>query len=278
MELIQANGFEFEVIVEGPKDAQPVVLLHGFPETNFQWRRQIPELLAAGYRVIAPNLRGISPGARPEEERDYHVDSLIQDVIAISDVLSLPRFHLLGHDWGGLLGWFIAANFADRLYSLSVASTPHPAAFRDALLDPASGQAELSSYMDEFRKPDYAEQMTADNAAGLRVLYELSGVEDEAAEHYLQYFSEQKTLHLFLNWYRQIDLQRGENMPAINVPTLYVWSDNDIALGEVAAKNSEKFVSGPYQFEILAGVNHWLPEQADAAFNQYLIQHIKKYG
>lgn len=278
MQHIKANNFDFELLIEGPVNAPVVMLLHGFPETNFQWRYQIPALVQAGYRIIAPNLRGISPGARPHRESDYHIDDLTSDVLAIIDAMDITRLHLVGHDWGGILAWYAAAIKPEKFISLNIASTPHPAAFKDALLDPDSGQQKMSRYMHDFRQPDYATQMTINGGAGLKALYNLSGFETEATEHYLQYFSDQETLQLFLNWYCQLDLLEQPTIGPVSVPTLYVWSDGDIALGEVAAHNTRLFVNASYQFEILQGISHWLPEQAADQFNTLLLGHIKQYS
>lgn len=278
MDSIAANGFEFEITKAGPAGGEAVILLHGFPQTAYQWRHQINTLADAGYRVVAPNLRGISPGARPGQESAYHIDHLQEDVIAIADALGHQQFHLVGHDWGGLLAWYLATNFPKRLLSLCSVSTPHPAAFRDALLNTDCDQAQRSSYVADFRQAGSEDFFTADNASVLRSLYQSSGVSEASIEHYLDYFSAPQTLKLFFNWYRQTDLETVPELAAITVPTLYVWGDDDIVLGETAALDTENHVSADYRLEVLAGIGHWLPEQAAEQLNQHLLAHLKTYS
>ena len=119
----------FDVLVAGPDDGPAVILLHGFPETAQSWVHQTPVLAAAGYRVIAPDQRGYSPDARPTEVTAYRTDRLVADVVGLADALGVDRFHLVGHDWGGAVAWQVAGRHPDRLLTLTVLSTPHPAAF-----------------------------------------------------------------------------------------------------------------------------------------------------
>ena len=130
---IEACGLTFTADVGG---AGPlVVLLHGFPHSRHTWRHELPALVDAGFRVCAPDQRGYSPGARPAAIDDYRTELLVGDVLAIADALEAPRFHVVGHDWGGQIGWYLAAAHADRVQSLAVLSRPHPAAFASALRD-----------------------------------------------------------------------------------------------------------------------------------------------
>src|SRR6478672_12526902 len=130
---IPVGDLVFDATLAGPTDGPLVILLHGFPETSHCWRNQIAALTAAGYRVLAPDQRGYSPRARPEEVGVYDGPHLRADVIAFADHLGAERFHLVGHDWGGAVAWQVAGRHADRLRTLTVLSTPHPGAFRAAL-------------------------------------------------------------------------------------------------------------------------------------------------
>jgi pimeloyl-ACP methyl ester carboxylesterase len=129
----------FTAATAGPADGPLVLLLHGYPQTRPTWRHQAPGLGAAGYRAVAPDQRGYSPGVRPDPARSlaaYGIDRLVQDVLDIADVAAEPgqSFHLVGHDWGGHVAWVTAHRHPARIRSLSILSRPHPAAFRRAFV------------------------------------------------------------------------------------------------------------------------------------------------
>jgi pimeloyl-ACP methyl ester carboxylesterase len=122
---IPAGGMVFSALAAGPRDGEPVLLLHGFPQTSHAYREAMRTLALAGFRAVAPDQRGYSPGARPESVEAYRISKLIGDVVAIADTLNMPRFHLVGHDWGGAAAWGVAGRHSDRILSLTVLSTPH---------------------------------------------------------------------------------------------------------------------------------------------------------
>ncbi|HEX6311493.1 MAG TPA: alpha/beta hydrolase, partial [Acidimicrobiia bacterium] len=161
----------------GPATAPVVLLLHGFPETSYSWRHQIEALGAAGYRAVAPDQRGYSPGARPGEVAAYHPERLVEDVVGMADALGADRFHLVGHDFGGLVAWHTAARHAGRLATLTAVSTPHPRAVARSILE-GGEQREKSSYMLFFRSPGAEAFFLDDDAAGLRGLFTGTGVTD----------------------------------------------------------------------------------------------------
>src|SRR6478672_2127138 len=123
----------FDVRDEGPADGDVVILLHGFPQTNACWDGVIPTLTEAGFRVLAPNQRGYSSRARPNGRRSYAAHNLVDDVLALADAAGAERFHVVGHDWGGAVAWYCAMWHPERVRSVTVLATPHPAAFRKAL-------------------------------------------------------------------------------------------------------------------------------------------------
>src|SRR5476649_69022 len=142
---VAIGELSFTVDIASPASGAPVLLLHGFPETRHMWRHQVEALGRRGYRAIAPDQRGYSAGARPSEVADYGTELLVKDALALMDALGAPRFHLVGHDWGGQIAWLIAAGHAERLRSLTVLSRPHPAAFARALQEDIA-QAERSRH------------------------------------------------------------------------------------------------------------------------------------
>jgi len=265
----------FDVIVEGPDDGPAVVLLHGFPETAHSWRNQVPVLAEAGYRVIAPDQRGYSPGARPPAVDAYGFEHLVGDVLGLADALGAEEFHLVGHDWGGAVAWQVAGRHPGRVRTLTVLSTPHPAAFGVALSDEGGGdQAQRSSYMDIFRAEGTEDGMLANEAVGLRMIYLGSGMTEDEAAPYLEAMSSREALGAALNWYRAADITLVEGLGPIVAPTLYVWSADDVALGRQAAEATARFVEGPYRFEVLEGVDHWVAEHGADDVNRLLLEHL----
>ena len=266
------------MVVAGPDDGEPVVLLHGFPETAHSWHLQVPVLAAAGYRVVAPDQRGYSPDARPDAVEAYGTPQLVGDVLAIADALDIDRFHLVGHDWGGALAWQLAGRHPQRLRTLTVLSTPHPAAFGLALAGDADGgdQAQRSGYMEIFRAEHSEDGFLAEDAQLLRLVYLGSGQTEAEAAPYLAALGTTEALRAALNWYRAADITLVEGLGPIVTPTLYVWSTDDVALGRTAAERTADFVEGPYRFEVLEGVDHWIAEHAPDAVNELLLDHFSR--
>ncbi|MEE8041341.1 MAG: alpha/beta hydrolase, partial [Pseudomonadales bacterium] len=162
--LLDANDLQFVADVAGSPDAPLILLLHGFPQTRYTWRGQVPALAEAGYLAVAPDQRGYSPGARPERVEDYATDRLTSDALAIADGLGAHRFHLVGHDWGGQLAWLIAAQYPERVRTLTVLSRPHPAAFARAMSEDEE-QSDRSRHHRAFQDPTTAQRLLADDCA-----------------------------------------------------------------------------------------------------------------
>jgi pimeloyl-ACP methyl ester carboxylesterase len=263
----------FDAIADGPPDGRPVLLLHGFPEAGLQWSHQVAALGAEGFRAVAPDQRGYSPGVRPERASDYSIDLLVGDVLAIADELGWQRFDLVGHDWGGAVAWWTADAHPERLRSLSVVSTPHPAALGEALRSDEE-QRMMSQYMTEWREKSTERRMLADNAKALRAIFDRR-VEHSRVDEYVQRLSEPGALTAALNWYRSG--KPGTRAGRITVPTLYVWSTEDVALGSVAALGTAEWVEGPYRFEMLEDVSHWIPEEAPELLAGLLLEHLNAH-
>jgi pimeloyl-ACP methyl ester carboxylesterase len=261
----------FDARADGPEDGELVLLLHGFPETSFSWRHHLPALAAGGYRAVAPDQRGYSPRVRPQDLTSYRAERYVEDVIGLADALGAERFHLVGHDFGGFVAWDVASHHAERLSTLTVVSTPHPAPFSKSILE-GGEQRDRSSYMLFFRSPE-AEAFFLDNdAAGLRGLYEASGLTE--FDEYVRALTQPGAMTGALNWYRAVDRSAAAGIGPITVPTLYVWSTNDPALGREAAEATAGQVEGPYRFEELEDVSHWIPEEAPDALNRLLLGHL----
>ena len=272
---IEAGGFVFDARVAGPRNGSPVLLLHGFPESSLEWEAQLLALGLAGFRAVASDLRGYSSGARPPAIEDYGLTHLAGDVFAIADALGFARFHLVGHDWGAAIAWEAAGERPERIVSLTAVSVPHPTAFALALANDPEQQSK-STYITFFRQPEVPEQtLLANDAAVLRGIYG-DGPAAAHADDYVALLSEPGALTAALNYYRALGLTSSDGART-TVPTLYVWSTGDTALGRYGAERCGDYVDAPYRFEIIEGVSHWVPEDAAEELSALLLEHVAQH-
>ncbi|GIE78526.1 alpha/beta hydrolase [Actinoplanes philippinensis] len=277
MESFSRDGMRFAVVDEGPVGAETVVLLHGFPQSARSWSGVSRPLLAAGYRVIAPDQRGYTPQARPRSRRAYRLHELVADVVALIDAAGAGRVHLVGHDWGGGVAWMVAATRPDRLHTLTAVSAPHPRAVVTAML--TSGQAWQAWHVGFFQLPWLPEAAIRARGGRLAVaMLERSGLDAGRARAYAdRLVADPDGLAAALRWYRAmpLDTRVGLSAGAVTVPTTYVWSTDDIAIGRRAAESTGRWVTGPFDFKVLEGVSHWIPEQAPDALAAYILDRIR---
>ena len=263
----------FDVQLDGPDDGEPVVLLHGFPQTSEAWSKQRRALAAAGYRVVAPDQRGYSVSARPRAVSAYRVDVLAGDVLGIADHLGLDRFHVVGHDWGGVVAWALASRHGDRLRTATVLSSPHPRALMEAA--PRSLQPLRSAYVALFKTPLLPELLLgAMGGAVLRVGLQRSGLPRLLAEHYADAMRVPGALSAALAWYRGNGVRSLRWVGEVDVPTLFVWGAQDPALGRTAAERTAAWCTGPYRFVPLEDAGHWLPEREADVLEPLLLEHL----
>lgn len=268
---VEANGLVFETLVAGPDAGDAVLLLHGYPQSAGSWTRTIDWLASEGYRAIAPNLRGYSPGASPRDAAEYAMDKLVADVVGIADTLGVERFHVVGHDWGGGLAWAVATAHPERVITMTSVSTPHPLAMLEAMR--TSLQSVRSVYMAFFRLPRVPELLLQGfNYAQLGMSLRMFGLPAESWRRDRRQLQRAGGMRGPLNWYR--GATKGLRVRRrVSVPTLYVWGERDPFLGRRAAELTAKFVSGPYRFEpIPAG--HWIPERDADALHALLGEHL----
>ena len=273
---LHARGLVFDVLATGDPAGEPVLLLHGFPQTAACWTELAEVLAGAGYRVLAPDQRGYSPGARPGALRDYRVPELVADVLALADRAGVVgRFHLVGHDWGGVVAWHLAARHPGRVATLTAVSTPHPRAFAAALR--SSAQPLRSAYVAFFRTPRLPELVLgARGLAGLRILLAGGGLGPEWVEAYAGALADPGALAAALAWYRAAGPSTLQ-VPTVAVPTCHLWGSGDPALGWRATEATARWVTGPYRLHVLAGVGHWLPEQHAAELSGPLLAHLRRW-
>ncbi|GAB19160.1 putative epoxide hydrolase [Gordonia effusa NBRC 100432] len=266
---VQVGDFTFEVRIGTPDDAPKpkgkkkvylptVLLLHGFPHNRDCFNDVVPKLLDAGLRTVVFNQRGYSAGARPKGVENYLIEHLVSDVIGVLDALDLPHVLLVGHDWGGLVAWHVAAKYPQRLTGLVAVSTGHPSAITDALKS-GEDQRNKSSYIPMFIAEGSEEKLLARDAVLLRRTVPADAIAP---------LQEPGALTAALNWYRANftgDIGAKLACGPIEVPTTMIWSDGDEALGRAQAEMSGRYVYSDFRFCELTGVDHWVPEKAPAA-------------
>jgi pimeloyl-ACP methyl ester carboxylesterase len=254
----------FTADTAGPADGPLVLLLHGYPQTRHTWRHQVPALGRAGYRAVAPDQRGYSPGVRPDPAKGlaaYGIDRLVQDVLDIVDGAEKPGrpFHLVGHDWGGQVAWVAAHRHPGRVRSLAILSRPHPAAFRRAFKENADDQQHRSRHHKIFHDPTTGPRLLEDGARRLKSRLAEQGVSEAAIAQYVSVLGEPAAL---------------VEVGPVTVPTLYVWGDRDATVGSSAARFTADFVTGPFRFEVLPGVGHFVTDEVPEAITQLLLSHL----
>ncbi len=271
LEELAHDGLRFRVRDAGPLDGVPVVLLHGFPQTSSSWDAVAPLLHEAGYRTYAPDQRGYSPGARPWGRLAYRSSKLVGDLLAVIDAIGSP-VHLVGHDWGGAVGWLAASHHPDRLLSFTSASTPHPGALVASLV--RSDQARKSWYMGAFQLPVLPErELSSPKAAKM---LRAGGMSPEAVERYQHEIVEAGALTGALNWYRALPFTNPlASRSKVDVPSTLVWSTGDVALGRKGAELTEQFMAADYELVVLDGVSHWIPEEVPEALTEAVLRRIE---
>lgn len=274
---VDAGGFRFTARACGPRQGPRVLLLHGFPQTSWAWRDELWALGGAGYRAVAPDLRGYCRGARPAEVAAYATGLLVGDVLALADAMEMEDFDLVGHDWGAMLAWIVAGAHPERVRTLAVVSTPHPGALVRALGDGDATQVSRAAATEAFCVPEVPERLLLgpDGAGtGLATVLAETGLDDEDARVYVAALAEPGALTAAVNWYRAMDRDLLAQAGPVSVPTLYVWPSGDDAVGRPAAEATAGFVHGPYTFEVMENVSHWVPEMAPTELSASLLHHL----
>ncbi|MEM8891998.1 MAG: alpha/beta hydrolase [Bacteroidota bacterium] len=275
---IPIGEFEFFARVAGLQNEGPgLILLHGFPESSIAWDALLEKASAEGYKVIAFDQRGYSPGARPEELEDYHIDKLTEDVLALADKLGFDKFHLAGHDWGSAVGWNLSMNHPERVYSWSALSIPHIGVFFDAVLNHPE-QEKRSSYIHRLRWPILPEYMFLANDQK-RVREGMAKIPSKCLEDYLEIQAENGAVTAMLNWYRALELDEvGVNnsfQKVVKVPTLYIWGTEDGVVAPEIIPEQEKWIEAPYQ-EVALETGHSLMQFEEEAVVNLILEHLER--
>jgi pimeloyl-ACP methyl ester carboxylesterase len=273
---LDANGYTYRARVDGfdNQAGELVILLHGFPATSAMYKPLLPALADSGYRAIAFDQRGYSPGARPLDSSAYRIDQLVSDVTAVADSLGIEKFHLIGHDWGAAVGWNTVLRHPSRILSWTGLSIAHPAAFGDALANDPDQQSR-SGYFALFSAPLVPEMLlTFNDLSVLTATYE--GMDEDIISEYRRVFSEPRALTSALNWYRQMNAPLAtpeiDNWNVI-VPTLFIWGNNDSAVGRSAVEGQKQYMKGFYR-EIELDAEHWLMSTHSNEIVPEVLKHL----
>lgn len=275
---VTANGVALHVVEAGPEEGRAVILLHGFPEFWWAWREQIQPLADAGFRVIVPDLRGYNLSEAAPGVAAYTLDRLAGDVVALATALAIERFDLVGHDWGGIVAWHVAARHADRVSRLVIMAAPHPdIGLREALADAA--QAARSSYVLFFQLPWLPEAMLgAFDFAMLRRKLRASanaGVFDPATlDYYVAAWKRPGRLTAMLNYYRALPL-RNARSGRIATPTAILWGEYDSFLGQHLARASQTYCDDA-AIDVIAGTTHWLHHEQPDRVTALILRHLDR--
>lgn len=240
------TGVTLNVALAGPKDAPPVIMLHGFPESHRTWRGLVP-LLEDGFRLVMPDQRGFAASDRPQEVEAYQADTLIDDIFALAEALAIESFALVGHDWGGAISWPAALRKDPRLTRLAIINAPHPVIFQKSLIEDADQRA-ASQYISAFRSKLFEKGV---ESMGYDALFDksfsrhvdMATIPDEERAQYIADWSQPGGMTAMLNWYRASKVMvppPGVTLPLpdwvlgalphVEVPTLVIWGMQDKAL------------------------------------------------
>jgi pimeloyl-ACP methyl ester carboxylesterase len=258
VETFTRDGLTFDVRDSGPADGPVVVCLHGFPQDGTAFDAVTPLLVAEGIRVLVPDQRGYSPGARPSGRSAYALREVVDDIVALLDAAGVDRAHIIGHDWGGVVAWTFGSRRVDRTMSVTALSTAHPGAIIRSLT--RSTQALRSSYVAGFQLPVVPERLLlADDGARLRRTLVATGLSTDRADHYVRRMQEPGALTAAINWYRAIPLSRGFRAGMVHVPTTFVYGRKDQFFSPTAIRDTARYVRGRFRAVALDS-GHWVPE------------------
>lgn len=285
-EVIETNNIKLHVLTDGPNNGPSVILLHGFPEFHYGWRKQIPALVSAGFRVIVPDQRGYNLSEKPKGISSYDVDILAKDVIGLLDHFGMEKTFLVGHDWGAVVAWTIALNYPERLKKLAILNVPHPDVMTRFILENAE-QRKKSWYVFFFQIPLFVEwTLSRGNFRNMARMLVGSGRKstfsaDDLTE-YKKAWSQRGALTGMVNWYRAIfrrsfkHVLQWKNVPArrVKVPTLMLWGKRDVALSHEMVEPSIALCDeGEAVFFDKA--THWVQHDEADEVNRRLIEFLK---
>lgn len=269
---VEVNGFTFPYYDIG--DGPVVLLLHGFPDSKYLWRNQLQPLADAGFRVIAPDLRGYGDAPKPKEVEAYKISTILSDLTGLLDALQIDKAHVVGHDWGGTVAWVFAGAFPQRTISITGLTVGAPGASGRRSME----QLEKFWYIFFFMNEGVAEEwLQRDNWQGLRLWTRGKG----DIEHNIKNLEKEGALTAGLNWYRAnfspASLNNtSSNPPRIKMPAMGIAAENDVFLLEPHIKTSEEMVDASWRYHYMKNASHWLMLDQPTTLNTWLIDFLQE--
>ncbi len=264
---LTVNGVALNVVVEG--EGPDVLLVHGFPDDHAVWRGQIPALVAAGYRVIAPDTRGCGESEMPPRVSDYCIDRLVADLVGVLDALGVARARVVGHDWGALQGWYLAMRHPERVERYLALSVGHPAAYAHAGI-----AQKLKAYYAILIQLRHVVEFVITRFDWL--LFRLfAGFPEEFPRWRLQ-LSRPGRLTAGFNYYRA-NLRRvlSQKDGRVTIPVVGIWSSRDRFLTERQMVQSARFCDAGWTYVRVDGLKHWMQLDDPGRINALLLQHLE---
>ncbi|MET0981596.1 MAG: alpha/beta hydrolase [Telluria sp.] len=262
---LHVNGLHMHVRSVGQGPA--VVLLHGFPDTHMVWRKQVGPLVKAGYRVLAPDLRGHGQTDAPAAVSAYRLEHVCTDVLAMLDALGIAKARVVGHDWGALVGWMLCMDVPERIEQYVALAVGHPAAFMRAGID----QKLRTAYALWFLVPGLAERSLM--AADFYLMQHFTSDRTQVS-YWRRSLADPGRLTAALNYYRA-NLPRAlmfaTRTEPVTVPVMGIWGSLDPVLGEQQMVDSSRYMSSSFRYERIDGADHWLQVTAAERVNTLLL-------
>jgi pimeloyl-ACP methyl ester carboxylesterase len=280
---LPGDGIQLHTVLAGPEEGPLAVLLHGFPECWYSWRKQIPVLAQAGYRVLAPDLRGYNLSDKPTGVQSYKIDHLTGDILALIRALGRERATIVAHDWGGAVAWRLAIDYPEAVEQLVVMNAPHPVAFAKALASDWS-QRFRSWYMFFFQLPWLPENLlTLSPRATARLFFQRTAVRTDAfssadLETMAAALAQSGAMKAMIHWYRAaLRYRPAQRTRPIEAPTLLIWAEDDIALGKPLTHGLDRWVP-ELQVRYIPHCGHWAQNEAPEAVNEQMITFLRQTG
>jgi pimeloyl-ACP methyl ester carboxylesterase len=274
---IRTNGIQLHVVQTGPKSGIPIMLLHGFPEFWYGWRKQMSALAEAGCRVIIPDQRGYNLSDKPQGLKAYCVDTLVEDIVGLVNALDYEKVNLVGHDWGAAIAWMLAIKHPEKLHRLGIINVPHPAVMR-RFLQRDFEQMRRSLYALFFQLPWLPEMILKIGnwsvaANGIRRSSKKNAFTDEDIEKYKEAWSQPGAMTAMLNWYRAAVWNQPQitNDMRVHVRTLILWGVNDVALSRRMARPSLDYCNDG-NLIFFPDATHWVQHEEADEVNRHLLK------
>lgn len=279
--FIQTNGITLHIGVAGPDDGPLVILLHGFPEFWYGWKKQISTLAEAGYRVIVPDQRGYNLSEKPTDVEEYTIDKLRDDVIGLIEFFGREKATVIGHDWGALVAWHLAstrASYVDKIIPINV---PHPAVFMRNVMKHLT-QMVRSSYILFFQTPKIPEKFLSSNhykaMKNMMLISSNTGAfTHEDLQQYEASWSQRNALTSMINWYRAMPAGTMGQISnrEVTVPVRMIWGRKDHFLSLTLAKESIKMCSDG-KLTMVQEATHWIHHEQPDVLNKLILKAINE--